>query len=433
MMRQSGFASFVIAATLVSAAALADSIQEWGSWNVAPIAATSPTAVSASRGGPTVVTRPTVNQAELVQAARADLLTPRPQPEPGFVNNGNWVGYAATSASGPTGAGFVTTFTWERTVLVIGNNFFQFVNGPGSPASPPTPDPRIAALIAQGYVQRGPVEWVLTYNTTETATEFGPNSGQGGSLTHKIRPTAQLASTSGGVPNYFGEVVQEIVVDGVRTNVNKPVVFSFPALNNGFWWSKDALFVNGESGVFVVGQPTPPGEIAALRAGNFSATYAGQASMYGHSVNIAVNFGAATWNGAWSGGNLQAQNSTLIGGNNFTATGALTRTGIAGNVTGAGIRSGTVDGTFVGPNAATVLGKTDLRIDRLGGGTAARLTDVFAASRVTANPAGNGSGFEQSAGITFTVDGQRNPGVRLVGTERTMVINGQNFPVPAGK
>ena len=420
----------VIAISLPAVQSHADSINSWGAWNAPITPPTAPVAVGGIGQAAAAVTtpNPSLTNSELTRATLGDPVR-RPVPQ-GFVNNGNWVGYTASSTFGLTGASLVTVNTWQRETRVFpGNSTVTFSLG-GQASTAPTPDPGIAALLAQGYVDVGGGRYVLTFTTSDTVVENGPTGGKGGTISHQILPNGQRLGTVNGNPYYGGEVVQVASLDGSASSVRKSVVFDFPALNNNFWWSNERVTVDGVSAAFVAGQPTPVSEIVALRAGNVSATYSGTSFQHGHAVNLGVNFGSGTWNGTWSGSTIESTNSTLKGGNNFTASGAISGNTLSGTAAGTGILSGSVNATFTGPMAATVIGKTDLNIDRLGGGSA-RITDVFSASSPRASAA-TGGGSNSTAGVTLTTGGVVSLD-RLLGTQRFVQVNGVNYPVPAGR
>ena len=418
----------VIAISLPAVQSHADSINSWGAWN-API--TPPTAPVAGGGigqAAAAVAAPNPAQAssELTRAKLGDTVRP-PAPQ-GFVNNGNWVGYTASSTFGPTGASFITARTWEERPY---SGVSWYVAGQSQSST--IPDTRIAALLAQGYVDMGGGNYVLTYTTTETFVQVGPTGGKSGTISHQILPNGERIGHSYGTPNYGGEVVQVASLDRSTSSGRKSVVFDFPALSNNFWWSSDSVTVDGVSSKFVAGQPTPLSEIAALRTGNVSATYTGSSFYHGHTVNLGVNFGNSTWTGTWSGSNIEYSNSTLKGGNNFSASGAISGNALNGGVTGTGILSGSVNATFTGPMAATLIGKTDMNIDRLGGGVV-RITDVFSAS-VPRPIVVTGGGFNNTAGAFFEL-ATPTPlfsDRRLIATQRFMQINGTIYPIPAGR
>ena len=426
----------LLAAAASCSLAFADSVTQWGGWN------TPPTGAPAGIPGVDATRRPSVplsiqnhEQAELARAGHGGsaLIQTRPI-DGGFVNNGNWVGYTASRNFGETGATFVTVTTYQQGFS------FSFPQSNLNGTSPPPQNPEIASLIAsllaEGYKQRSDGAYALTYSESLTRTERGPNGGSAGTIRHEILPSGQLLPGFW-TPTYLGEVVQNITLDGASATVRKSVALDFPALSNSFWWSSAGFSLDGQTGVFVAGQPTPLSEISALRAGNVSATYTGSAIQYGHAVNLSVNFGAATWAGTWAGGTTQALNSTLKGGDNFSASGNVTGATLVGTATGAGILSGSINASFAGPSAATVLGKTDLSIDRLGGG-AVRLTDVFSASRPQSSQSAVGAstnGYNVTAGVgqTQVNSWSWNCCDRILNVQRSMVINGQTFPIPPGK
>ncbi len=113
---------------------------------------------------------------------------------------------------------------------------------------------------------------------------------------------------------------------------------------------------------FVAGQPSVTADMTSLRNSSTLANYQGLGSA-GHFVGISVNFGNATWTGNWNG----APPITIFlggAGTSFSAAGTISGANIAStSVTGLGIASGTVAGTFVGPMAAGLIGRTDLTIN----------------------------------------------------------------------
>ena len=79
-----------------------------------------------------------------------------------------------------------------------------------------------------------------------------------------------------------------------------------------------------------------------------TANYAGS-SVLGANVNVAVNFGSSSWSGQWVGGSGIA----------FNAGGSISGANIQGASTTAGV-TGTVNGSFFGPAANALAGRTDM-------------------------------------------------------------------------
>ncbi|MGH6649161.1 transferrin-binding protein-like solute binding protein [Aquabacterium sp.] len=122
----------------------------------------------------------------------------------------------------------------------------------------------------------------------------------------------------------------------------------------------------------VIGYATPEFDMAALKRGNVSATYAGHSLTNGSAfvpMTMDVNFGTSTWNATFNGGANSTVNvgdvaktavgfsvqGGVINGSSFTTTGASTF-----SATDAGSVAGRVNGSFYGPQAAAVGGAYDV-------------------------------------------------------------------------
>ncbi|TCV86728.1 transferrin-binding protein-like solute binding protein [Sulfurirhabdus autotrophica] len=101
-------------------------------------------------------------------------------------------------------------------------------------------------------------------------------------------------------------------------------------------------------GYYITGYSTPVSTIDTLRTANLTANYAGS-SVLGSNVNVAVNFGSSSWSGQWTGGSGIA----------FNASGSISGASIQGASTTAGV-TGTVNGSFFGPAANALAGRTDM-------------------------------------------------------------------------
>ncbi|HKJ09591.1 MAG TPA: hypothetical protein VKA76_10930, partial [Gammaproteobacteria bacterium] len=162
------------------------------------------------------------------------------------------------------------------------------------------------------------------------------------------------------------------------TNGRLPFAKSNPEVVAGFWVDKSLLYTynssratdsniteldpnpaaSGGSGAFVAGNVTPQGDLDKLLAGNVQASYGGNMLVQngvGAPVNISVNFGHGTWNGAWG-------TSSVAGGGHlpFKASGTVSGPNIVSNKLSTGV-TGKVQGAFFGRNAGALAGTVDVR------------------------------------------------------------------------
>jgi hypothetical protein len=177
---------------------------------------------------------------------------------------------------------------------------------------------------------------------------------------------------------------------------------------SGYVWG-DGGEAGFGGGAYVAGVLTPLMDIAALQAGNLTAYYTGYTAgthwehdNYPESpVAITVNFGNSTWSGSWNNGvdgytHTHSADSTgqvhVFGQVGFNAS---------GNISGANIQStsvstadpgatvsGSVQGSFFGPNAGALGGIVDItKSNPAGGGeygygyTDAQYVDVFVTTK----------------------------------------------------
>jgi len=123
---------------------------------------------------------------------------------------------------------------------------------------------------------------------------------------------------------------------------------------------------------FVYGESTGLDDLNALNAGNTQATYSGVSLGSQASVDISVDFGAATWGGKWNAGadtgviteTVSSDNVKVISGKvGFNASGTLNGANIVStSVTaepGTTI-SGTVNASFFGGGAGVLAGAVDI-------------------------------------------------------------------------
>lgn len=115
---------------------------------------------------------------------------------------------------------------------------------------------------------------------------------------------------------------------------------------------------------FVAGQLTPLADMGSLNAGNVTAKYEGQTALAGGDVSMTVRFGSATWDGKFNGGSgatgFTVTNGSISGAN-FAASGSSIGAKDVGGCHPAysGV-SGTVNGSFYGPQAAAAGGIVDI-------------------------------------------------------------------------
>ena len=136
---------------------------------------------------------------------------------------------------------------------------------------------------------------------------------------------------------------------------------------------------------FVAGLPTPTSDMP----GNVTAFYRGETGLARGDVCMRVNFGAGNWSGTFNGGygtyGFSVEGGAL-NGSGFSAS--------SGNLSAWGSSvSGTVKGTFYGPQAAAAGGLIDVTktsnyesYARSEGPTSTRYVDVFLANKVAQVP-----------------------------------------------
>ena len=121
----------------------------------------------------------------------------------------------------------------------------------------------------------------------------------------------------------------------------------------------------------VIGYGTPAGDMAALKRGNVTATYAGHSLTNGSAfvpMTMDVNFGTSTWSGTFNNG---ANSNVSVGDVTKTAVGFSVQGGVingasfstnAGSTFSAtdGSVAGRVNGSFYGPQAAAAAGAYDV-------------------------------------------------------------------------
>ena len=115
----------------------------------------------------------------------------------------------------------------------------------------------------------------------------------------------------------------------------------------------------GEGGYFVAGQRTPSQDLQNMHVGDVQANYQGSGFAFEHSVAIDVDFGDATWNGNFTGGDIESDNFT--GSHDFGASGGFNAQaqGVSNSITG-DANAGTVIFSFFGPEAAKLGGNMDV-------------------------------------------------------------------------
>lgn len=152
---------------------------------------------------------------------------------------------------------------------------------------------------------------------------------------------------------------------------------------------------------YVAGIVTPMADMAALQAGNVTASYVGftsggKSTSYQSPVAMTVNFGNATWSGTWNGGSDSLRYISK-GTDSDNRDYVVGRVGLiaSGTVTGANFQStsvsankavsvtGSVQGSFYGPQAAGLGGVVNVVKTTEAYGPASYV-DVFAAQKVTA-------------------------------------------------
>jgi len=142
---------------------------------------------------------------------------------------------------------------------------------------------------------------------------------------------------------------------------------------------------------FVAGQLTSLADMGSLNAGNVTAHYSGNTFLAGGDVCMTVKFGPGTWYGSWNGGSGVTgftANGTIAGAN-FASSGVDARdVGVESKYSSI---SGTVNGSFYGPQAAAAGGVVDITktasnyvsSQERTVQTSTRYVDVFLANKVS--------------------------------------------------
>lgn len=148
---------------------------------------------------------------------------------------------------------------------------------------------------------------------------------------------------------------------------------------------------------YVAGIPTPLADMAALQAGNVTASYAGLTSGYKNTsyqspVALTVNFGNGTWSGSWNNGadgNMyqttdSAGRAYLVGQVGLNASGTVSGANFQSTSVSAtdGVVSGSVQGGFYGPQAVGMGGIVNVTKSATEGYSNATYVDVFAGQKV---------------------------------------------------
>lgn len=251
------------------------------------------------------------------------------------------------------------------------------------------------------------------FAAAEIALQFKPSAGSdpwggyydvGGvnlRLLTDLLPYASAGAETGMVPvKFFGQQGKFYEID--------PNYKTFDGGNNGEQWDIPHFYINedyvtlglleayvsgngevktscyGECGTkvyapFVAGKLTSLADMSSMS--KYNATYDGYTALAGGRVHMDVQFGTATWQGYWNPGlstNFGASGN--ISGANFAST----------SVTGCDVVSGSVKGSFYGPNAAALGGVADVTKTagyvngdsvRMIEPTTTRYVDVFAATK----------------------------------------------------
>lgn len=124
---------------------------------------------------------------------------------------------------------------------------------------------------------------------------------------------------------------------------------------------------------FVGGRLTPLADVQNLVAGNVIADYRGGSQHLGQVVQVRVDFGAQTFNGSWTGGQLPSNPSADPG---FTASGVIQGRHMVATSFGTGV-SGQLQGSFFRPGAQALGGAYAVQKVDVGG-----FNDTFSASKV---------------------------------------------------
>jgi hypothetical protein len=124
---------------------------------------------------------------------------------------------------------------------------------------------------------------------------------------------------------------------------------------------------------FVGGRLTPLADVQNLVAGNVIADYSGSSQHLGQAVQVRVDFGAQTFTGSWTGGQVP---SNLSVDPSFTASGVVQGQHIVATSFGSGV-SGQLQGSFFRPEAQALGGAYDVQKAGVG-----RFNDTFSASKL---------------------------------------------------
>ncbi len=342
-----------LACGLMAAAAHADSVFQWGPWVALPseptaagglpslgnIAGTTTSGVdtnSANNGKPVRA----LPERELRRLIELAVNTGPLDAGPPVQHPGDWVGYAATG--------------WQEGSVLM-------------PKCPDCPGPmKVSGLISGG-------------ESMEATYRLRPLEGSARVVFFRTDGTTIVLDKNARFYDENGGYVPFRVDNGGEGDGLVTLMYKSRGGKEGSGdvFSTRFSFFGSNGGVVHAGVATPLPDMTALKVGQVTGNYAGSSFNGQHAVSISVNFGASTWAGQWSGGKTFVN---LKGGSDFSASGTVQGANIAGAVSGQGIDSGSVKGTFVGQQAAALIGATQLNVQKTTGGTI-QVNDVFAASK----------------------------------------------------
>lgn len=330
-----------------------DSVERWGPWEEF---------VEPAAGAPSI---------GFLGAGGSDPYKPIPTPIPTGCGEGDWCGYIALSTMFDgdrygTKKQYVWPWGWKWVTDYTKPQFlFRFAAGEIALQFQPSDGP----LPWGGPWDVGAVNLVLL-----TDLPGSPAGSETGMVPVKF--FGQQGKFYEIDPNYKaldgGSDGQQWDVDNFKVNEDYITLGLLEAYVSGD--GEVVKYCKGEDctkvyAPFVAGQLTPLADMNSLNAGKFSAEYKGYTALAGGKVYMSVNFGDRTWSGNW--------NSGLTTG--FGASGTISGANFASTKLTEGV-SGSVQGSFYGPQAAALGGSLDVT-KQIGKDPAANYVDVFAATR----------------------------------------------------
>lgn len=310
-----------------------DSVRSWGPWDTLVKPAAGPQAPT-----PTLLAGPVVPG---FGSGDASSFTP------------TVISSASTATVGRCTAGSLCGYAFIRKEDRQQQPAFAAIGNTSLQTSPQAAIPVLSPIPALVLQDNGNAKTIQTNLSVESISDIA------------LSETVSLLNVSFlGTQFFLGfEPTLGVFISGRTIDIaGTPFAFGFSQRRN----NEGALFTR-----FIYGESTGLDDLNGLNAGNVQANYSGTMISSGTQVSIGVDFGAGTWSGSWNGGqdgrisqSISTDNVNVITGQvGFNASGTLSGANIVStsvSATDASAISGTVNGSFYGPDAGVLAGAVNI-------------------------------------------------------------------------